>query len=531
MVILASCGGQTKREAAAPVRPAPSQTPQVTNTSPVPRPIESAGTKAPAAEPVARDLAGISADKTLRVLFTFNSTGYFIYRGETMGYEYELLKMFARDSGLRLEPVVERDSNKLFNLLNEGNGDLVAAQLAATTNQSEVLMTDALYSTAPVVVQRNGLDPAAGMPPAVSTALDRQEKRDAAPETVEIHARPVVTPGDLAGRRVQIPRVSPYRGKLIELNDQLTRDVEIVEVDESSDRLIQRLSEGEIDLTVAAENLASLKAGEYRNLVVKPLIGPPQPIVWAVRLTSPQLRDALNRWLTVKRKSGLLAILYRKYFLDRRGFAVRASSQFLTAETGTLSAYDDWFREYANIPGWDWRLVAAQAYQESRFNPAARSWAGAAGLMQIMPATAKQMHVNASDPRQSIEGACRYLWQFDKLWKETISNEDERIKFILASYNVGAGHVQDAVRLAEKHGDNPKSWRDVGYWLIQKSKRSVYNDPVVKHGYARGTEPVAYVDEILSRWKNYSEFVPDVPATTPGAEPAGTTPAPAPQPR
>ncbi|HJW94321.1 MAG TPA: lytic transglycosylase F, partial [Thermoanaerobaculia bacterium] len=86
-------------------------------------------------------------------------------------------------------------------------------------------------------------------------------------------------------------------------------------------------------------------------------------------------------------------------------------------------------------------------------------------------------------------------------------DEDERMKFILASYNVGAGHVQDAVRLAQKNGDNPHAWLDVSYWLIQKSKRSVYNDPVVKHGFARGTEPVAYVDQILVRWRNYREFV------------------------
>jgi membrane-bound lytic murein transglycosylase F len=129
--------------------------------------------------------------------------------------------------------------------------------------------------------------------------------------------------------------------------------------------------------------------------------------------------------------------------------------------------------------------------------------------MQIMPRTAKSLKVNANDPRSSVEAACRYLWQMDETWKKSIANEDERIKFILASYNVGLGHVQDAVRLAEKYGDNPKSWNDVAYWLVRKSKRNVYNDPVVKHGYARGTEPVAYVDEILARFENYRQFVKD----------------------
>src|SRR5205823_13644032 len=148
-----------------------------------------------------------------------------------------------------------------------------------------------------------------------------------------------------------------------------------------------------------------------------------------------------------------------------------------------------------------------QAFQESKFNPNAHSWAGAVGVMQIMPKTARQLRVNPRDPRQSIDGACRYLWTLDDAWKDSIADEAERIKFILGSYNVGTGHVQDAVRLAEKHGDNARKWDDVGYWLVRKSQRSVYNDPVVKHGYCRGTEPVAYVDTIVTRWANYREFV------------------------
>ena len=124
--------------------------------------------------------------------------------------------------------------------------------------------------------------------------------------------------------------------------------------------------------------------------------------------------------------------------------------------------------------------------------------------------------MNPNDPRGSIEGACRYLWSLDDTWKKTISNEKTRVKFILASYNVGLGHVQDAVRLAEEHGDNAKSWDDVAYWLVRKSSRAVYNDPVVKHGFARGTEPVAYVDAILSQWANYKEFIKEEPAVAPG---------------
>jgi membrane-bound lytic murein transglycosylase F len=500
LLLAFACGKRSEPPSARP------QPPAVSNTSPVPKPADAAPAAVPKHDPVARDLDAIHESKELRAVFTFNSTGYFIYRGETMGYEYELLSIFARESKLRLVPVVVRDSKLLFEKLNLGEGDVVAAQLAATTDQTEVGMTNGLYATSPVVVQRSGQSPAAGTTPGVAKAIAREE-RETTPDQLTLRARLVNTPAELAGQRVHVPLTSPYRTTLLELNNALDQDIDVVEVDESSDRLIQELAEGEIEFTVAAENLAALKTGEYTNLVVKPVIGPPQPVVWAVRRNAPQLLDALNRWIEAKRKSGLLAVLYRKYFLDRRGFQKRAASQYLTAETGTLSPYDDLFREFAKIPGWDWRLVAAQAYQESKFNPNARSWAGAAGLMQIMPRTARSLRVNAWDPAQSVEGACRHLWQLDDSLRDLVPNEDERIKFILASYNVGLGHVQDAVRLARKNGDNPARWDDVAYWLIRKSKRSVYNDPVVKHGFARGTEPVAYVDQILARWVNYRQFV------------------------
>jgi membrane-bound lytic murein transglycosylase F len=470
-----ACGRKT---APAPRTP-PIAPHAITSTAVVPKTVDAEKTPAPTHDPIARDLDAIRESTELRAIFTFNSTGYFLYRGETMGYEYELLNAFARDSKLKLVPYVVRDSRVLYNDLNDGHGDIVAAQLVATTNQSEVAMTRGLYETAPVLVQRN----------------------------VEVKARLIAAPSELGGQSVHIPRTSPYINNLLELNDELTQDIDVVEVDESSDRLIEKLAQGDIRFTVAAENVAALKTGEYSNLVLKPAMGPPQPIVWAVRRNAPQLLDALNRWIDAKKKSGLLGALYRKYFLDRRGFEKRSTSQYLAAETGALSPYDELFREYAKIPGWDWRLIAAQAYQESKFNPRARSWAGAVGLMQIMPRTARSLKVNANDPEQSIKGACRYLWQIDDAWKDSIPNESERIKFILASYNVGTGHVQDAVRLAQKYGGDPGKWDDVAYWLIRKSKRSVYDDPVVRHGFARGTEPVAYVDQILSRWANYREFV------------------------
>ncbi|HXT22238.1 MAG TPA: transporter substrate-binding domain-containing protein [Thermoanaerobaculia bacterium] len=497
----------------------------------LPKPLEGKPAAAPAAAPIARDFEQVAEDKTLAVLFTFNSTGYFVYRGETMGFEYELLNAFATESGLRLKPVVARDSKVLFEALNRGDADVVAAQLAASLSEREVLMSDPLYSTAPVVVQRGSGAPAKRASGTVKRATERERRETAAPLTVR--ARLITRPADLGGERVHVAKVSPYRRRLLELNVELSDDIEVVEVDETTDRLITRLAEGNIAYTVAAENVAALRTGEFANLVIKPAIGPPQPVVWAVRKTSPNLHAALNQWLAAKRADGLLNALYRKYFLDRRGYHKRVESRYLTGETGHLSPYDGAFREAARIPVWDWRLVAAQAYQESRFDPRARSWAGAIGLMQIMPKTARELKVDPRDPEASVAAACRYLKRMESAWQPLVPRRAERLKFVLASYNVGLGHVEDAVRLAQKNGDDAASWENVAYWLIRKSKRDTYNDPVVKYGFARGTEPVGYVDAILTRWDHYREFVSDqpLPEATPSLGPEATpTPEPTPPP-
>jgi membrane-bound lytic murein transglycosylase F len=194
-------------------------------------------------------------------------------------------------------------------------------------------------------------------------------------------------------------------------------------------------------------------------------------------------------------------------------------SRYLTGETRVLSDFDEILRAAATSIGWDWRLLASQAYQESRFDPGARSWAGAQGLLQLMPATAQELEVSDPwDPHQNAMGAVRYLqWLARTYWEEEIDDPAERLKFILASYNAGAGHVMDARRLAEAEGDDPDVWADVAYWLLQKSQAAVYNRPEVRHGFCRGLEPVQYVARILDRFDHYRQFVP-VDVTAPASE-------------
>jgi membrane-bound lytic murein transglycosylase F len=174
-----------------------------------------------------------------------------------------------------------------------------------------------------------------------------------------------------------------------------------------------------------------------------------------------------------------------------------------------ISKYDNLIKKYAAEIGWDWRLLASQVYQESKFDPLAKSWTGASGLMQIMPKTAKSLGVtNMNSPTQSIRGGTKYLsWLNDRF--TNIPDSLTKIKFVLAAYNCGLGHVKDAQILAESKGLDPTLWTDqVEEMILALSYPNNFNKPMITHGYVRGIEPINYVNEIFERYDHYLQFIP-----------------------
>ncbi len=461
----------------------------------------------PMVEPISRDLAEIRNRGELTVLAPYNSTTYFIYQGEPLGYEYELLQGFAKDLGVTLKMIVVTDPKSLLPLLNSGEGDIAASRLIPTAdNQNFVDFTRALYHTEPVLVQQ-------GEPPSEAGKGTEQALKpgpaDQLPE-IDIEARLVTKPTQLAGRTVNLPEQSPYHRTLMELSDEISGEIYVVEVGGKiqDETLAQKVARGEVQFTVMQKNLADLKEAEFKNLKVRPILGDTQSVSWAVRKNSPDLLAALNSWIAEKKNTSLFDRLYQKYFIDRRRYLERTTSEYLTSTTGKLSEFDPLLKQYAVALNWDWRLLASQAFQESRFKPNARSWAGATGLLQLMPATARQFGVtNALDPADNLQGAVKFLKWLQDYWAKRIPDEGERLKFILASYNCGAGHVEDAQRLTEKYGGDPQKWDDVSYWLLQKSTQQYSTDAVVKFGFCRGLEPVNYVSHILERFDHYKQFV------------------------
>jgi membrane-bound lytic murein transglycosylase F len=481
--------------------------------------------RTPLPDPIERDFDAIVERDTLGALLVSNSTSYFVYRGQPMGYEYDLLRAFAEAHDLALDVRVVQRPDSLFPLLMEGYGDVAAARLIPPQHEdARIHFTEAVYVAQPMVVQSEG---APDIPdPVVETLEEGAETMEELPgelpggvspdlaileaqEEIAIEARPITRPEDLAGETITLDEGSPYSERLVELSDAVTGDIHVVEVsDASMEDLIRSVAFNEVDLTVAPANLAELQAARFTNLVVRPSIGDPLPRAWAVRPNSPQLLAELNAWLTHPNQAGLMNRLYQRYFVDRRGYRERADSRYLTSETGRLSDYDELFKRYAPEVDWDWRLLASQAYQESKFQPAARSWAGAQGLLQLMPPTAREFGVtNANDPDENVAGAVRFIAWLQRYWADKVHDPDENLKFVLASYNTGHGHVEDARRLTARAGADDTVWANVAFWLLQKSDPAVYRLPVVRYGFSRGYEPVHYVEVILDRFAHYRQFV------------------------
>ena len=241
---------------------------------------------------------------------------------------------------------------------------------------------------------------------------------------------------DLGGKTVYVQENSAYVDRLKNLGNEIGDSIHIVEIpDYEVEQLIALVANGEIPYTVCDENLARINLNFYDNIDVETAVSFPQKIAWAVRPNSSDLKDVVDNWLINFKKTNQYKRIYRKYFINKRSHHL-VNSSFHSIKGGRVSAFDAIIKEESNKHDLDWRLVAALIYQESRFLPEVESWAGAIGLMQLMPQTAKSFGVKEiTSPQDNIQGGLKFLIWLDDRFKNVIVDPDERIKFVLASYN------------------------------------------------------------------------------------------------
>lgn len=437
-----------------------------------------------------RDNSDVSIDSieyslpdTLRVATLYSPTSYFIYRDEELGYDYSLVSQFCEDKNIAIRLIVAPNMSDMIQLLDSGQVDLIAYEIPITSEyKKRVLHCGVVNATSQVLVQ----------------PLKKGK--------VEITD---VT--QLVGRDIYVEKDSKYQQRIENLNNELGGGVNIHTVDKDTlitEDLIRMVSEGEIPLTIVDSDIARLNKTYYRDLDITLELSFPQRSSWAVAMSKPWLADTINEWTKQETPKRKYAEIHKRYFelskTNQRPYTIDFSK-------GYISAYDLYFKKYAKQIGWDWRLMAAQAYAESRFDSSAVSWAGARGIMQIMPSTAQGygLTTRIAYNDDNIRVASLILKKLDNLLSKYVEDPDERMKFVLGAYNSGLAHIFDAIALAEKYGKNPKLWdENVAEAVLMKTKPEYYNDPVCKYGYFRGRQTYEYVNKVMEFYNRCKREIP-----------------------
>ncbi|MCZ6783709.1 MAG: transporter substrate-binding domain-containing protein, partial [Proteobacteria bacterium] len=418
----------------------------------------------------------------LRVLTRNSATTYFIWRGELVGFEYDLAREFAERLGLRLEMVVPPSRDELVNWLREGRGDVVAAALTASNDREKELR---------VAFSRNYLG-------AVETVVVRADEEN------------VSELADLDGREVVVRRSSSYWPTLTKLREA-GASFHLVAAPEGleTEQIIARVADGRYDATVADSHIVDVELA-WRDDIRKAFqLGDRISHGWAVRPSNRELLAAIDDFFRREYRGLFYNVTLEKYFRNAR--KVRRRAALRVTRAGQISDYDDLAREYARQYAFDWRLIVAQMHQESRFDPDARSFAGARGLLQVLPRTGSEFGFQRlDDPRTGVHAGVAYMaWLRNRL--PPGPSEADRRWLTLASYNVGYGHVRDARRIARQRGWDPDQWfGHVEQAMLLKEDPAVHSR--TRFGFARGSEPVHYVRAIRDRYDAYVQVAPPLAA-------------------
>jgi len=418
--------------------------------------------------------------KTLRVITRNNAASYFLWRGELLGFEYELAKAFAKQHKLRLEIISAPTHEAQIPMLLEGKGDIIASFLSITNKRKElgVEFSRAHHKASEVIVSR-------------------------------IDDNPIDSADDLTGRSIYVRESSAYWETLQALQKTgLKFNLIAAPENMETEEIIAQVAEGKFDLTLADSHLLNIELTWRDDIKSAFVLGDIRENAWAMRKNNPLLIKAVNQFLKKQYRSLFYNVTYEKYFKNAHRIKKYRAQRIDLNTDGTLSPYDTLVKKYAKKYKFDWRLITAQMYQESRFNPNAKSWVGAQGLMQVMPRTAKEMGIkNLKQPEEGVKAGVQYLnWVRNRFEPEL--SVKSRMWFTLAAYNAGQGHVKDARRLARRQGLNPDKWfNHVEKAMLLLSKRKYFRK--ARHGYVRGVEPVNYVLEIRNRYRAYIKLAGD----------------------
>ncbi len=420
------------------------------------------------------DLETILNNDTLRIGTIAGPVSYFYYRDEMMGFDYEMAQNLADSLKLILKVVEAESESELTEMLANRTVDIAAYNFQQTKALKQqfhfVLPLDDSYQ---VLVQ---------------------------PLNIKTFKNTI----DIKDVTITVAKGSAFEQRLMQLNEETGNNFNIAQAEDSltQEELIEQVASGKIGYTVANVKVARLYKSYYKKLDIRLQVGFYQRNGWLVRKESVNLRKAIDQWVASPDNELLISNLNYKCLRNSLYFTQKK----IKIPKGAISPYDHLFKKYASEINWEWQLLAAVAFHESRFDSTSVSWAGAAGIMQLMPRTASNFGLsrkNITNPEKNIEAGVQYIKSLNLTYSK-IENKQERIKFILASYNSGPAHILDARALAEKYGKNKDIWfGHVEEFLLKKSEPQYYNDEVVKYGRFRGRVTVDYVQKTLATYEKY----------------------------
>jgi membrane-bound lytic murein transglycosylase F len=426
----------------------------------------------------------------LRVLTRNSPTTYFEDRAGPTGFEYELAQQFAAYLGVKLKIETQPNIDGIYENLERGRADLAAAGLAVTASrQQNVWYSPPYMDVEHIVLTRD-----------TPRDSSRDSARDFSRDNAQDKTRDNPIVANLKNARINIMAGSGGGEILRELKEQTPELTQGLQWSEAKDvetlDLLDQLDAGEIDATVVTTNEYNANRAFYPDLHVAATIGAPTQLAWAVSKDprNERLLEQLQHFFEKIKSNGELAQLIERYYTKSADNDHYDTATFTDNLERTLPKYRDLIEQVAEDYDIDWRLLAAISYAESEWKPTAVSPTGVRGMMMLTNSTAKEMGVkNRVDPLQSLRGGARYL---KGILQElpTAINDADRIWFALAIYNIGNGHVEDARIIASQQGKDPNRWTDVKETLPLLQKSQFYEK--TRNGYARGREPVRYVQNV-----------------------------------
>jgi len=424
----------------------------------------------------------------LVALTDMNTLNYFIYRGEPMGYQLILAEAFAKYLGIPLKIIASNDINKLMYYLRNNAADLIALNIPITPYGKKKIKFSAPFGeTRLVLVQRK----ASGE--VNKKALFIRSLKDFPVDTVYVHRNFF-----LAGLYYLFDKETRHNAILKEVSDT------------TQEELIRQVAEGKIHYALCFENVAMVYKRFYFNIDISVLAFSLFPYAWGVGHPSDSLCTKINDWIQKYKASTELKHTYIEYF-DNQRIAGFLQSDYFSVISDKLSPYDRDIKFLSSWIHWDWRLLASLIYEESNFRPGQISSHKASGLMQLMPEIVTKYGLDSlSSPAQQIAAGVKYIHYIDGQLPEDIFDPIERIRFVLAAYNVGINRILAAREKAKTYGRNPNRWNGhVDYYLLRRSKK----DPNFKTDTS-ALFPVDYkmegfVDDIINRYYHYKNLIPE----------------------